>query len=136
MPTVQPRKIRVAVADDHARVRAILADLVASTDDMVLVGAAADGRQAYDLIRRARPDVALMDVRMPEVSGIEVTRQLTDEGCHTRVLLHTAEACPSVVHQAVEAGAAGCLVKGGRAAAILLAVRVIDSGGTVWPATG
>lgn len=123
----------MAVVDDHPRIRTSLTDLVASSDDMVVVGQAADGPQAYDLIRSTRPDVVLMDVRMPGMSGVEVTRRLANEGCRSRVLLHTSETRPSVMRDAADAGAAGYLVKSGRAAAILLAVRVVDSGGSVWP---
>lgn len=131
----EPRKIRVAVVDDHLAVRHTVADLIAATDDMVVVGQAADGEQAYELIRSTSPDVVLMDVRMPRMSGVEVTRRLVEEGCRSRVVLHTSEARSTVVRAAAEAGASGYLLKQGRVAAILLALRIVDAGGSVWPAT-
>lgn len=134
MPTHNPRKIRVVIVDDHLEIRTLLTDVVTSSDDMVVVGQAADGPQAYDLIRATGPDVVLMDIRMPGMSGVEVTRRLTSEGCRSRVLLHTSELRPSVVRDAADAGASGYLVKSGKASAILPAIRVVDSGGTVWPA--
>ena len=128
-----PGRIRVAVVDDHLAVRALLHDLIASAEDMVLVGQASDGLRGYELVRSTRPDVVLMDVRMPDMSGVEVTRRLTAEGCPSQVLLLTSEASASVVRAAVDAGAAGYLIKNGRAKAILEAVRGAGSGGSVWP---
>lgn len=112
-----------------------MAELIAATDDMVIVGQAADGQQAYELIRSTCPDVVLMDVRMPRMSGVEVTRRLNEEGCRSRIVLHTSEAQSAVIRAAAEAGASGYVLKQGRAAAILLALRIVDAGGSVWPAT-
>lgn len=135
VPAREPRKIRVAVVDDHLMVRHTMAELIAATDDMVIVGQAADGQQAYELIRSTCPDVVLMDVRMPRMSGVEVTRRLVEEGCRSRVVLHTSEAQSAVIRAAAEAGASGYVLKQGRAAAILLTLRIVDAGGSVWPAT-
>ena len=108
-------------------------DLLESIDTIHPVGAAADGNEALDLTRQTEPDVIVMDASMPGMSGIEATRRLVAERHSARVLLHSAEASPTVVRAGREAGAAGFIVKSGRAAALVHAIRAVGAGGSVWP---
>ena len=103
--------IRVAVADDQALVRSGFAVLLRSADDIEVVGEAATGAEAIDLVLRERPDVVLMDIRMPEVDGLEATRAITERGLETRVLILTTFDLDEYVYGALQAGASGFLLK-------------------------
>ena len=122
--------IRVAVADDQALVRLGLRVLLESEDDLELVGEAADGRQALDLVRRARPDVVLMDVRMPVMDGLEALRAIAaDAGlAGTRVVVLTTFELDEYVFEALRFGASGFLIKDSEPADILRAIRVVARG--------
>ena len=122
--------IRVAVADDESLLRHGFAVLLAAATDMEVVGEADDGRAALDLIERERPDVVLMDIRMPEMDGVEATRRITsdDRLAGTRVLILTMFDLDEYVFAAVRAGASGFLLKDTPPDELLTAVRVIASG--------
>jgi len=122
--------IRVAVADDQALVRLGLRVLLESEEDLELVGEAADGRQALDLIRRAHPDVVLMDVRMPVMDGLEALRSIGEdpELAATRVVVLTTFELDEYVFEALRSGASGFLIKDSEPADILRAVRVVARG--------
>jgi len=122
--------IRVAVADDQALVRLGLRVLLESEDDLELVGEAADGRQALALVREARPDVVLMDVRMPEMDGLEALRAIAAEPAlaATRVVVLTTFELDEYVFEALRAGASGFLIKDSEPADILRAIRVVAAG--------
>ena len=126
--------IRVLVADDHPVARAAVLDLLQETDGMSVVGAAEDGEQVIDLVHETQPDVVLMDVSMPTLSGIDATRRLASEGSDVRVLMFSAQCRPSVVRAAKEAGARGFLAKGCRGTDILRAIRTVSRGRSTWPA--
>ena len=126
--------IRVLVADDHPVVRSALRELLDECPDVAAVGEAVNGREAVDLAMNVRPDVVLMDVSMPTMSGLEATRLLVGERPDVRVLMFSAEARPSVVRAAREAGAAGFLAKGCRGTKILKAIRAVSAGRSAWPA--
>ena len=101
---------RVVVADDQDLVRSGLA-MVLDARGVEVVGEAADGRQAVDVVRRTSPDVVLMDIRMPVLDGIAATRELTALGVPTRVLVLTTYDLDGYVYDALRAGAAGFLLK-------------------------
>jgi DNA-binding NarL/FixJ family response regulator len=122
--------IRVAVADDQALVRLGLRVLFESEDDLELVGEASDGRQALELVRRTRPDVVLMDVRMPVMDGLEALRAIAGdpELAATRVVVLTTFELDEYVFEALRHGASGFLIKDTEPADILRAVRVVANG--------
>jgi len=127
--------IRVLVVDDDPFVRAGLSDLVATDDGLELVGEAADGREAVDLARRHRTDVALVDIRMPVMDGIAATRALRALPHPPSVAVLTTFDLDEYVYGALEAGAAGFLLKDTPPDDILRAVRVVaDGGGMLSPA--
>ena len=124
----EARQIRVAVADDQALVRGGFTVLLRSADDIEVVGEAANGREAVDLVALERPDVVLMDIRMPEMDGLEATRAIVDRGLETRVLILTTFDLDEYVYGALRAGASGFLLKDTLPDDLLSAVRVVADG--------
>jgi DNA-binding NarL/FixJ family response regulator len=122
--------IRVAVADDQALVRSGFAVLLRSADGIEVVGEAANGAEAVDLVKLERPDVILMDIRMPEMDGLEATRRITgdDATAATRVLILTTFDLDEYVFEALRAGASGFLLKDTLPDELLAAVRVVADG--------
>ncbi|GAA1507605.1 response regulator transcription factor [Streptomyces synnematoformans] len=121
--------LRVVVADDHEVVRAGFAGLLASQPDFDVVGTARDGAEAVRVCRERRPDVVLMDVRMPGVDGIEATARLTAaDGTAPRVLILTTFDLDEYVYDALAAGAGGFLLKDVTAEQLFDAVRVVAAG--------
>jgi DNA-binding NarL/FixJ family response regulator len=122
--------IRVAVADDQALVRSGFAVLLRSAADIEVVGEAADGTEAVELAQREKPDVFLMDIRMPEMDGLEATRQITanDATAATHVLILTTFDLDEYVFEALRAGASGFLLKDTLPEELLNAVRVVADG--------
>jgi DNA-binding NarL/FixJ family response regulator len=122
--------IRVAVVDDQDLVRSAFVLLLRSHPGVTVVGEAGDGRAAVALARSARPDVVLMDVRMPGMDGLEATRQIVaDEACRgTRVLVLTTYDNDELVHEALRAGASGFLLKDVRPQHLLDAIEVVAAG--------
>ncbi|WP_420110941.1 response regulator [Pseudactinotalea sp.] len=119
--------VRVLLADDHAAVRAGLRMVLEAAEDIEVVGEAADGAAAVTNARALRPDVVLMDVRMPGVDGIEATRQVTGEGL-AQVLVLTTFDLDDAVFGALRAGAAGFLLKSATPDELLGAVRRVAAG--------
>ena len=122
--------ISVVVADDQALVRGGFRVLVDAADDMRVVGEAANGAEAVDLVTRFHPDVVLMDIRMPVTDGIEATRQIvaTAEGTATKVLILTTFDLDEYVYGALRAGASGFLLKDTRPEELLAAIRTLADG--------
>ncbi len=120
--------IRVALVDDQAMVRAGFRMILESEADLTVVGEAGDGREALDMVRRAGPDVVLMDVRMPVMDGVEATRAILAAGSPARVLMLTTFDLEDYVYAALRAGASGFLLKDAPAEQLITAVRVIAAG--------
>jgi len=117
--------IRVAIADDQAMVRAGFRMIVESQPDMRVAGEAADGQEAIDLVAREKPDVVLMDVRMPRLDGIAATRQVADA---TRVVILTTFELDEYVFDALAAGASAFLLKAAPPEDLIRAIRVVAEG--------
>jgi DNA-binding NarL/FixJ family response regulator len=122
--------LRVVVADDQALVRAGFCGIVAATDGLEVVGEAGTGEQAVSVTRETKPDVVLMDVRMPVLDGIEATRQITasPDTMSTRVLILTTFDLDEYVYSALRAGASGFLLKSTEPAQLVNAIRVLADG--------
>jgi DNA-binding NarL/FixJ family response regulator len=120
--------IRVLVADDQAMVRAGLRLILESQADMEVVAEAADGEEALAATRRHRPDVVLMDIRMPRLDGISATRQLIDHDPAIRVLVVTTFDADQNVYEALRAGASGFILKDSSPEQLVAAVRLISAG--------
>ena len=122
--------IRVVLADDQALIRAGFRALIESADDLDVVGEAANGREAVELVRAAAADVVLMDIRMPVMDGLEATRTITGDASlvGVRVLILTTFELDENVLLALRAGASGFLSKGVEPHALLEAVRTVAAG--------
>jgi DNA-binding NarL/FixJ family response regulator len=122
--------IRVLVADDQALLRGSFRVLVESAPGLVVVGEAATGAESVELARRERPDVILMDVRMPQLDGIEATQRIcgSPETAGTRVLILTMFDLDAYVYAALRAGASGFLLKDTPPADLLAAIRLVAAG--------
>ncbi|CAM3530104.1 response regulator transcription factor [Occultella aeris] len=122
-------EIRVAIVDDQAMVRAGFGALLNAQEGITVVGDGSDGAEAVELVTRTRPDVVLMDIRMPEVDGIEATRRIAAlEDVEPRIIILTTFDLDSYVFQALRAGASGFLLKDAPAADLIHAVRVVAGG--------
>jgi DNA-binding NarL/FixJ family response regulator len=122
--------IRVALADDQRVVRDGLIMLLGLIEDVEVVGTAADGREAVELARESKPDVVLMDLRMPELDGAEATRRIRRELPETQVVVLTTYADDASLFPALQAGARGYLTKDASAEEIEQAIRAVASGRT------
>lgn len=125
------KKIRVLIADDHPIVRRGLRTVLRTQPDMELVGEAADGAQATRVIREQAPDIALLDLQMPQQDGLAVIEELTREHIPTRVVLLTSFPDDERVIAALRAGAAGILLKDSPPRDLLDALRRVAQGETV-----
>ncbi|GAA3473585.1 response regulator transcription factor [Nonomuraea roseola] len=122
--------IRVLLADDQTLVRAGFRSILSDEDDLDVVGEAANGREAVSKARELRPDVVLMDIRMPELDGLEASRQIAADPrlTGTRVVILTTFDLDDYVYGALKAGASGFLVKDTEPAELIHAVRVVARG--------
>ena len=124
--------IRVLVVDDQPLVRDGLAAIIGADDELLLVGEAATGREAVARCRDVHPDVVLMDIRMPEMDGIEATRAiLRAPGTHPRVLVLTTYDVDDYVYEALRSGASGFLLKDAPRHQLLSAIRTVAAGDTL-----
>jgi DNA-binding NarL/FixJ family response regulator len=122
--------IRVLITDDHAIVRTGLAQLLGTTDDLVLVGEAADGARAIELAAELRPDVVLMDLSMPGVDGVRATASIVADNPDVRILVLTSFSDQTRILDALEAGADGYLLKHSEPEVILAGIREVMTGGS------
>jgi DNA-binding NarL/FixJ family response regulator len=120
--------IRVAIVDDHDVVRSGLEQLLAAESDIEVVGTASNGREALTVIAESTPDVVLMDLSMPEVDGIEATRQVSAEHPSVHVVVLTSFADKRRILDALEAGAVGYLLKDAEPESVASAVRSAAAG--------
>jgi DNA-binding NarL/FixJ family response regulator len=120
--------VSVVVVDDQLLVRAGFRALLDSDPDITVVGEAANGVEAQDVVREAKPDVVLMDVRMPEMDGLEATRRLMEQNPATRVLILTTFDLDEYVYEGLQAGASGFVLKDIDPAELIRAVHVIARG--------
>ena len=124
-------KIRILLADDHVIVREGTRELIQREPDMEVVGEASDGEEAVELTRKLKPDVAVIDIAMPNLNGIEATRQLKKIHPSTAVLMLTAYDTDQYVMALLEAGAAGYLLKNVRGEQLIEAIHAVFVGESV-----
>jgi len=121
-------KTRIVIADDQALVRSGFRLIVDARPDLEVVGEAEDGEQAVALVEELDPDVILLDIRMPNLDGIEATKQIVASGSGTRILVLTTFDLDEYVYGAIRAGASGFLLKDVRPGELVDAIRVVASG--------
>ena len=121
-------RIKVLLADDHTIVREGLLSLLCQQRDVTIVGTAENGREAVDMARSTFPDVVVMDIAMPQMNGIEATRQLTRLMPKTKVIVLTMYADEEYIVRALQAGVRGYLLKKAAAAELLQAIRAVERG--------
>jgi DNA-binding NarL/FixJ family response regulator len=121
---------RILIADDHPLFRAALIQLLSGSPGLEVVGEASDGREAVELCRRLRPELVLMDIKMPEIDGLEATRKIKQEMPSTIILMLTAWEDPNHLLEALKAGAAGYVLKDTSAQQIAEAIRTVLEGGS------
>jgi DNA-binding NarL/FixJ family response regulator len=124
----QPEAIRILTVDDHQLLREGIAAVLESQEDMTLVGQACNGREAIESFRRQRPDVTLMDLRMPDMNGIEAITAIRAEFPNARIIVLTTYAGDAQASAALRAGAAGYLLKNLVRKELIETIRTVHSG--------
>ena len=127
------KKIRIFIVDDHPIMRTGIAALIASSREMVSVGQAATGEEAVEKYALCKPDVTLVDLRLPGISGVETIRRIRGTSPDSRFIVLTMYEGDEDIHQAMEAGASGYLVKGLPQEMLVSAVRCVYEGGRYLP---
>src|SRR5438105_6861623 len=122
-----PKK-RLLIADDHGLMREVMACFVESAPDLEVVAEAEDGREAVRLAGEHQPDIVLMDISMPQMNGLEATRQIASQMPNRKVLVITASRNEGMLQEWLEAGAAGFVLKTGDTDELLMAVRAVLQG--------
>lgn len=125
------KKLRILIADDHSLMRMGLASLIASEDDMETVGEAKNGRIAVELTRQLKPDIVVMDLMMPELSGAEATKIIHDEMPEVKIIILTSFATSVEMSRAIANGAVGALIKDTATTELLKTIRAVAAGITV-----
>ncbi len=127
--------LRILIADDHPLVRSGLRALLLAAEDMEVVGEAATGEEAVTLATTLQPDVTVMDLRMPGISGIEATRRIVQANPHIRILVVTLFEDDDSVFAALRAGARGYILKDANEIEVLRAIRAVSGGDAIFSAT-
>jgi len=121
-------KINVLIADDHAVVRAGLRALIRANKELELVGEATGGYEALELIEKTKPDVLVLDLSMPDLDGISVTRILKEKGHTTYILILTVHEDEALLREAIKAGASGYIIKHAAEAELISAIQAVTRG--------
>lgn len=121
-------KLRILLADDHTMLRDGLSVLINDQPDMEVIAQAQTGRQAVQLARECTPDVAVVDISMPDMAGIEAAQQIASRSAPTRVIALSRNADPGCARRALRAGAAGFVLKRSAAEALIHAIRIVAGG--------
>jgi DNA-binding NarL/FixJ family response regulator len=127
------KPIKILIVDDHPIMRIGIAALIASSSEMVTVGQAGSGEEAIEQHALRKPDITLMDLRLPGISGVETIRRIRSTSPEARFIVLTTYEGDEDIHQAMEAGASGYLVKGLPQQALASAVRRVHAGGRYLP---
>lgn len=125
------QKTRVLIADDHALLRESMRNLLDRQEDMEVVGEAADGEEAVKLSLKTKPDIAVLDIVMPRLNGIEASKEIKKVSAGTAIIILTAYDDPQYVLGLLEAGAAGYLLKSARGRDVVAAIRAVREGESV-----
>jgi two-component system, NarL family, response regulator len=125
---IQSTHIKILLADDHSIVRQGLATIIDRDPEMTVIAQAEDGQQAIDLFREHQPDVALMDLRMPQVGGVEAITAICIEFKQARIMVLTTYNSDEDIYRGLQAGAQGYLLKDAKPNELLNAIRIIHSG--------
>ena len=120
--------LRIVVADDHELVRRGIRDLLLEQPDWKVVGEAVSGRKAIEMVKKLKPDIAIVDITMPDMDGQEVTRRIRDAARETQVLILTMHESDQMVRRVLEMGARGYVLKSDMAAHLVQAVRDLANG--------
>lgn len=121
-------QIRLVLADDHLPLRTQMRTFLESDPKIRVVGEASNGQEAVDAVRQFQPDVAILDIAMPKLNGIEATRQICAEHWPTQIIIFSAYATDHHVHAALQAGARGYVCKGVDVSHLMEAVRTVIAG--------
>jgi DNA-binding NarL/FixJ family response regulator len=122
------KKLRIVVADDHELVRRGIRDLLQVQRGWRVVGEAASGREAVDKVRKSKPDIAILDITMPDMDGLEATRQIRETGIETEVLILSMHESDQMVRRVLEVGARGYVLKSDMAVSLVKAVTDVAKG--------
>ena len=126
--------IRILIADDHALVRAGFRGLLQGIEGVIVVAEAADGQQAWDLIRTEQPTVALLDISMPGLNGLDLTARIASQNPQTKVIMLSMHASEDYILRAVKVGASGYLLKDATPEELSAAIKTVVAGGTYFNA--
>ena len=126
-------RITVVIADDHSVVREGLVSLITRKTDMAVVGEASNGREAVDLWKQHRPDVTLLDLRMPELDGVGALKEIRDNDDKARIIVLTTFDGDEDIYRAIQAGAKGYLLKDAPREALMDCIRRVHAGETCVP---
>src|SRR5438034_2102757 len=131
--TAKNSRIGILIADDHSVLRQGLVSLIGFESDMMVVGEAGNGREAVDLWKRHRPEVTLLDLRMPELDGVGVIKQIRADDENTRIIVLTTFDGDEDIYRAIQAGAKGYLLKDVPREALMDSIRRVHAGETCVP---